>query len=593
VPRTPQQTLELYQMSRAIQWRYRLDQVEAQALERSLRTIERAIPQALYDAKGLRGAYSRGRSLEVQRELRGLFTGVREQLTGEISTMAGQAGAESARFHSQTLSVQGLTQVNNVALSAQQFKSFFEKTPLGGHALKNWVGRAFDHAVASKVKMDLDAGVLLGKSYKGLVNNIMGHMDGFTRREAVNLAKSYVQSGNVAAHQAVMQANEDIVKGWRWSAVLEPFDMETGRGTCLVCSGLDGQEYELGQGPSIPNHVACRCVPITVTKTWRELGLDRDELEQVARPWTDRGDLPIGEGGRNILDYGKHKGNYASWFDGRGDQFKQNVLGPKRYELYKQGKIGFGDLVDKQTGRLLRVDELPGGAAVMGRRGLAPPSPMIVRKFEGDRFFQAKEFQELKKMSDRELSSHPLWGKSGKIEHGQDMFLKELNKRQGYDGLPNVMPVNEFQKVPGETLHRGLAGTSRVPAEKMIEQYKSGDLFTGLGIYGNGTYTAYGQYGELVARGYTGEKGKVLQMKLKPEAKVITRDDLKKVRSQILKDVFGIEKVGMDDPFIQKAYQYIFADDCHFATMLGYDAINVTSRNYMIILNRTATIVPK
>ena len=100
--------------------------------------------------------------------------------------------------------------------------------------------------------------------------------------------------------------------------------------------------------------------------SYRELGLDIDELEDVARPWTDRDDIPIGEGGRNIRDWGKHKGNYSTWFDSRGEQFQRNVVGPKRYELIKAGKVKFKDLVDPQTGRLIPWKELKGASGVKG-----------------------------------------------------------------------------------------------------------------------------------------------------------------------------------------------------------------------------------
>ena len=354
----PQDLLELYQISRQVQWRYQLDKVEVQHLEKALRTIERAIPQSLYGADGLRTAYERRRNLDIQRELRNLFAGIREQMTGEISAMAGNAGAESVAFHTRTMTVGGLVPVNNVALSAEQFRSFFQTTPLGGHKLKEWVNRAFNHSVIDKLKMDLDAGVLRGKGYRGLVNNIMKHMEGFTRKEAINVARSYVQSANCLAQQAVMMANDDIVKGWRWSSVMEQGNFETGRGTCLACAANDGLEYPTGEGPPIPKHINCRCFPVSITKTYRELGIDADELEEVARPWTEREDLPIGEGGRNIEDYGKHKGNYDSWFESRGERFQRNVLGPRRYELWEKGKVDFKDFVNPKTGKLYLISEL-------------------------------------------------------------------------------------------------------------------------------------------------------------------------------------------------------------------------------------------
>jgi hypothetical protein len=249
---------------------------------------------------------------------------------------------------------------NNVALSPEQFRSFFQTTELGGATLNQWVNRAFDATVRQGILEDLNAGVLQGKGYPGLVDNIMGHMEGFTRKEAVTLARTYVQQANVTANDAVMAANRDIIKKWKWSAVLENSNLQTGTGTCIRCSVLDGQEFEFGEGPPMILHPRCRCVKLPVLVSYRELGLDIDELEEVARPWTERPDIPIGEGGRNITGFGTHKGEYATWFESRGEKFQKNVVGPKRYELIKSGKVKFKDLVDPNTGRLYRLDELGG-----------------------------------------------------------------------------------------------------------------------------------------------------------------------------------------------------------------------------------------
>ena len=152
--------------------------------------------------------------------------------------------------------------------------------------------------------------------------------------------------------------NSDIVKKWKWSSVLENSNLRTGTGTCLRCASLDNSIYNLREGPPIPLHPRCRCVKIPITVTFRELGIDIDEFEEIARPWTTRPDIPIGDGGRNILTWGSHKGEYASWFDSRGEQFQKNVVGPKRLALIKSGNVKFKDLVDQQTGRLKTLKEL-------------------------------------------------------------------------------------------------------------------------------------------------------------------------------------------------------------------------------------------
>jgi hypothetical protein len=355
----PDELLELFQVARQVFFRYQLDKMEISALLTAMSSIEKSMKDILSNPTARLKRWEQLRRQELIKEIDALTLGIREQVSGEISSLAGQAGAESAIYHSQTMSLGGKVQgFNNVALSPEQFQSFFQSTPLGGVTLTQWVDKAFDTTVRHGILEDLGAGVLQGKGYPGLVDNIMGHMQGFTRKEAVTLARTFVQQANVTAQQAVMSANSDIVKKWKWSSVLENGNLKTGRGTCIRCASLDGSTYKLGEGPPIPLHPNCRCVPVPITVSYRELGVDIDELEDVARPWTERPDIPIGEGGRNIDSWGTHQGEYDSWFESRGEKFQKNVVGPRRYEFIKSGKVKFKDLVDQNTGRLYRLDEL-------------------------------------------------------------------------------------------------------------------------------------------------------------------------------------------------------------------------------------------
>ena len=95
-----------------------------------------------------------------------------------------------------------------------------------------------------------------------------------------------------------------------------------------------------------------------MTTSWRDLGIDIDELEDAARPYTIRPDKNIGAGGRReILEYGQHQGDYASWFEKQDEAFQLNVVGPGRLALLKGGKVKFGQLVDG-AGNLRTLEKL-------------------------------------------------------------------------------------------------------------------------------------------------------------------------------------------------------------------------------------------
>jgi len=92
----------------------------------------------------------------------------------------------------------------------------------------------------------------------------------------------------------------------------------------------------------------CRCFMTPVTKSYRELGLNIDELKDAARPYTTRD-------GKKILKAGQFDGNFEDFFNSKGVTFQKGLVGPNRLRLMKEGKIEFSDLVDDAGDiRLLR-----------------------------------------------------------------------------------------------------------------------------------------------------------------------------------------------------------------------------------------------
>jgi SPP1 gp7 family putative phage head morphogenesis protein len=291
-----------------------------------------------------------------------LTVGVKEQLGGQIDEIIQTVSAKSILENEKILSFDDKINIDkNIKLSAAQLQEAVT-APVGGMLLNDWVDRVFTYPLQDQIKTEFLTGMLEGAGYRQIVKRVL---DGFemSKREAITLARTTVQSVNTAAQMAVYKANDDIIKGVRWTATLEPGYKKTGRGTCLRCAALDGTEYKLNEKkPDMPKHPRCRCIYIPITKSYRELGLDMDEMEEASRRYTlrERDDKRIDAGGNRgkIIESEIHDGDYSSWFNTRDDQFKLNVLGPKRFELLKSGKVEFKDFVDSKTGDVFTMDEL-------------------------------------------------------------------------------------------------------------------------------------------------------------------------------------------------------------------------------------------
>lgn len=93
-------------------------------------------------------------------------------------------------------------------------------------------------------------------------------------------------------------------------------------------------------------------------KSWRELGIDRDELEEVARTWVIREPGNVDAGGRKILYAGTTKENFSGWWETLPVEQQVQSIGPIRTRLINSGKLTWKDLVNKSTGRYYTLEEL-------------------------------------------------------------------------------------------------------------------------------------------------------------------------------------------------------------------------------------------
>lgn len=126
------------------------------------------------------------------------------------------------------------------------------------------------------------------------------------------------------------------------------------------CALADGAEYALNEPrPRLPVHPRCRGMWVPVAKSWRDFGIDVDDLEAVARPWTIRETGPIGTGGRKIENYGKTTENFSGWWASLSDTDKaKTAIGPVRRRLLETGAVMWDQMWDKASGLPLTLEQM-------------------------------------------------------------------------------------------------------------------------------------------------------------------------------------------------------------------------------------------
>lgn len=194
--------------------------------------------------------------------------------------------------------------------------------------------------------------------------------------------------------------------------------------------------------------------------------------------------------------------------------------------------------------------------------------------------------------SDHNLSAGTLGGQF------QDTALSSIMKETGRDDPPKVISSEDMDRLVKE---QGWTPLYRaVDKAEQAEQFKSGDIYNGSGIYGNGTYVAK-------QRAYQSGEGKALaevqvyganrmRMALPPNARVVTHSALKKERMEYQKQL-GQELSGgkIDMPRYQKMMKVI-EDLGRFAALRNYDMIDASmasGHGYCVILNRSMLAVQK
>lgn len=225
---------------------------------------------------------------------------------------------------------------------------------------------------------------LIGTRNEGYANGILQR----SRNDVTSLCRTITNGVANTTRQEIFQANRQLIQKEQYKGTLD------GRIT-LLCAGLDGNFYNLGEGPIPPLHVNCRSIrdPIvdmewvnkaigerpfvrdTRTRKFRQRDFRADAKREVGNAeWKKMSERQrtarVGDVRRawSKANVGQVPGNYtySQWFDRQPAGFQKDYLGPGRYELYSERKLSISQFTDN-AGRMLTIKELNGKTdAMMG-----------------------------------------------------------------------------------------------------------------------------------------------------------------------------------------------------------------------------------
>lgn len=201
--------------------------------------------------------------------------------------------------------------------------------PVQGRTLKEWFsGLAESTFVRLRDAMRL--GVVEGLTTAQVVSRARRAVE-VDRRGATAVVRTLVNGVAVAARQTTLAANSDLFSGVQWVSTLDAR-------TTPICQERDGEVFPLDSGPRPPAHVNCRSTVVPVVKGARELGL----------PAATRASMD----GQVASDL-----TYGEWLRRQPLEVQEEVLGKKRAELFRAGKLSLDKFID-EDGRYYTLEEL-------------------------------------------------------------------------------------------------------------------------------------------------------------------------------------------------------------------------------------------
>ena len=252
-------------------------------------------------------------------------------------------------------------------ISVDQVYAAAYSRPFQGALLKDWAANAEANRLTA-LRNTIRTGYVEGRTTDQIIRDIRGtkakqfrdgKLDG-SRRGLAAIVQTALSHTAATARDESYKANEDVIKAEKWLSVLD------GR-TSVPCRARDGLRYTPGDhkpiGHSVPwlqgpgrLHFCCRSTSTPVTKSWREMGFDLDEIATSTRASVD-GQVPAD------LTYGE-------WLRKQSAARQDEIVGPTRGALMRSGGLSFDELYTAR-GDYISLDDLKKkDAAAFKRAGL-------------------------------------------------------------------------------------------------------------------------------------------------------------------------------------------------------------------------------
>lgn len=288
--------------------------------------------------------------------IRSLSAAVYAEMGLELTKELKEFVAYEVAYQQQMLVSHLPVSVHVASVSAEAVYAAAMSRPFQGVLLKN-VWSELDATKMKRVRQAIAQGFVEGKTTEQIIRELRGTRaksfeDGLIqkdRRDVEAVVRTALSHTAGVAQDNVMEANVDLLKALQWSATL---DLRTSS----MCRIRDRLLYTPGthkpMGHKVPwlagpgrLHWRCRSGQVPVLKSFKELGIDIPEIE-------------VGGKTRASMDgQVAAETSYADWLKKQSAKRQNEVLGPTRGRLLRDGKLQMAGLYTAR-GELLTLEDL-------------------------------------------------------------------------------------------------------------------------------------------------------------------------------------------------------------------------------------------
>lgn len=331
-----------HQVAQSIRWIRYGNHAAVEALK-ILNRIDVRLTEYLNGVLADDWTYSQARAAAMKQQVASIMNAIHNEVAAEVT--AGLLGASvlSAEIEAEMFRLVLPAGLDITTPNPGLVRTIMTTRPFNGSPLTDWVDQLRRNDV-DRTWRTIQDGMVAGDTTPDIVKAVRGtaslrYRDGVrevSRRGLDTLVRTATNHAASVGRQSVWDQNHHIVDKVRWVSTLDSR-------TSPICRDRDGQTFPVNSGPRPPAHMNCRSTTVAVTKTWREMGFDVDELDAGTRASMD-GQVPGDM-------------TYYQWLNQTSRANALEALGPTRYGLWKNQGIAPSEFVNDR-GRLYTLDEL-------------------------------------------------------------------------------------------------------------------------------------------------------------------------------------------------------------------------------------------